>query len=200
MDPNKIITWNVRGLNSTAGQDSLWTLVESSKADIVCVQETKIANLSQRVVGTCFSDFVVLPAVGQSGGILMAWRQHVKTTGANRVDSSSISVQFQAENGSNWWLTCVYGPQGTAEKITFLQELREVREACSSPWVLVGDFNLIYKDEDKSNSNYNRAMIGRFRMFINDQALKEIPLHGMHLVKSACSTNLGQVRQSALYG
>jgi exonuclease III len=117
MDPNKIITWNVRGLNSTAGQDSLWTLVESSKADIVCVQETKIANLSQRVVGTYFSDFVVLPAVGQSGGILMAWRQHVKTTGANRVDSSSISVQFQAENGSNWWLTCVYGLQGTVEKM-----------------------------------------------------------------------------------
>jgi hypothetical protein len=42
-------------------------------------------------------------------------------------------------------------------------------------------------------------MMGRFRRFINDQALKEIPLHGRHLVKSACNTNLGQVRQSALY-
>jgi exonuclease III len=78
MDPNKIITRNVRGLNSSVWQDSLRTLVDSSKADIVCVQETKIANLSQRVIlsalGTDFSDFVVLPAPGQSGGILMACR------------------------------------------------------------------------------------------------------------------------------
>jgi len=40
------------------------------------------------------------------------------------------------------------------------------------------DFNLIYRDEDKNNANYNRAMMGRFRRFINDLALKEIPLHG----------------------
>jgi exonuclease III len=127
--------------------------VDSSKADIVCVQETKIANLSQRVIlsalGTDFSYFVVLPASGQSGGILMAWRHHVRTTGASCVDSSSISVQFQAENGSNWCLTCVYGPQRTAEKIAFLQELGAIRGAWSGPWDLVGDFNLIYKDEDK---------------------------------------------------
>jgi hypothetical protein len=40
------------------------------------------------------------------------------------------------------------------------------------------DFNLIYRDEDKNNTSYNRAMVGRFRRFINDLALKEIPLHG----------------------
>ena len=44
--------------------------------------------------------------------------------------------------------------------------------------MVAGDFNLIYRDEDKNNANYNRAMMGRFRRFINDLALKEIPLHG----------------------
>jgi hypothetical protein len=41
----------------------------------------------------------------------------------------------------------------------------------------VGDFNLIYKDEDKSNSNYNRAMMGHFRKLIDGLWLKEVPLH-----------------------
>jgi endonuclease/exonuclease/phosphatase family metal-dependent hydrolase len=41
----------------------------------------------------------------------------------------------------------------------------------------VGDFNLIYKDEDKSNSNYNRAMMGHFEKLIDDLWLKEVPLH-----------------------
>jgi hypothetical protein len=34
------------------------------------------------------------------------------------------------------------------------------------------------------DSNYNRAMMGRFRRFINDQALKEIPLYGRHFTWS----------------
>jgi hypothetical protein len=49
----------------------------------------------------------------------------------------------------DWWLTCVYGPQGNDEKIAFLQELREVRNVCLGPWMVAGDFNLIYKDEDE---------------------------------------------------
>jgi len=182
MDPAKILTWNVRGFNSSARQDSVRTLLEASWADIICVQETKIAAISQRVIlsalGSDFSDYIDLPAVGASGGILVAWRQHIQTTRNHRVDTNSASIQFCAENGTPWWLTCVYGPQGNSEKVFFLQELHDIRGACNGPWILVGDFNLIYKDEDKNNSNYNRAMMGRFRRFIDDLALKEIPLHG----------------------
>jgi exonuclease III len=78
---------------------------------------------------------------------------------------------------------CVW-TSGNSRKNCILQELREVRGACSGPWVIVGDFNLIYNDEDKSNLNYNRAMMGRFMRFINDQALKVIPLHGRHFTWS----------------
>jgi exonuclease III len=182
MDPAKILIWNVRGLNSSARQDYVRTLLEASRVDIICVQETKIAAISQRVIlsalGSDFSDYINLPAVGASGGILVAWRRHIQTTGNHRVDTNSASMQFCAENGTPWWLTCVYGPQGNSEKVIFLQELRDIRGACNGPWILVGDFNLIYKDEDKNNSNYNRAMMGQFRRFIDDLALKEIPLHG----------------------
>ena len=44
--------------------------------------------------------------------------------------------------------------------------------------MLAGDFNMIYCSEDKSNENINRAMMGRFRRFVNDLELKEIPLLG----------------------
>lgn len=64
--------------------------------------------------------------------------------------------------GHDWWLTCVYGLQGNDNKILFLQELRDVQVACQGPWVVFGDFNLIYMLEDKNNSNPDRAMRGRF--------------------------------------
>ena len=76
-----------------------------------------------------------------------------------------------------WWLTGVYGPQSDADKIS-LEELRDVRIACPGPWLLAGDFNMIYCLEDKNNDNINRAMMGRFRRFVNDLELKEIQLLG----------------------
>jgi exonuclease III len=125
MDLNKIIVWNVWGLNSAARKDSVHTLVEATSADIVCIQETKIVAMSQQVIlstlGSSFTDFLELPAVGASGGILIAWKHHVNTTGARRVDTHSISIQFCSEYGMAWWFTCVYGPQGNNDKILFLQ-------------------------------------------------------------------------------
>lgn len=55
----------------------------------------------------------------------------------------------------------------------FLQELKDIRAECLGPWVLAGDFNLIYRTSDKNNSNTNRAMMDRFRMVIDDQLLKK---------------------------
>lgn len=164
MDPTKILIWNVRGLNSTARQDSVCSLVSSSGADIICIQETKITDISPRVMlstfGSDFTSFVSVPSIGASGGILVVWRRHIGVTGAQRVDNFSTSIQFSTENGQAWWLTCVYGPQGNDDKIQFLQELRDIRAACPGPWMIAGDFNLIYKDEDKNNTNYNRVMMG----------------------------------------
>lgn len=182
MDPSKILIWNVRGLNSSGRQNSVRTEVDSTHSDIVCFQENKMMAVTRRVIlsalGPDFSDFIDVPSAGASGGILVAWRRHIAVTGAKRVDNHSVTLQFSSDGGQPWWLTCVYGPQGNEEKIQFLQELRNIRANCHGPWVLVGDFNLIYKDEDKNNANYNRALMGRFRRFINDLALKDIPLHG----------------------
>jgi len=50
----------------------------------------------------------------------------------------------------------VYGPQEDADKIKFLREIKEVRGNCDEPWLIYGDFNFIYKDEDKNNGHINR--------------------------------------------
>jgi len=182
MNPSNILCWNVRGLNSRARQDSVRTLINSMKVDVVCLQETKMSQISHGSIltslGSDFSYFVELPSVGASGGILVAWRHALGPATATRVDNFSVSVQFCPTNGQAWWLTCVYGPQGDDNKVLFLQELREIRLACQGPWLTLGDYNLITSDADKNNSNLNRAMMGRFRRFISDLSLKELPLHG----------------------
>ena len=85
---------------------------------------------------------------------------------------------FSEQQGRNWWFTGVYGPQRDDEKALFLQELRDIRALCNGPWLLGGDFNLIYQAADKNNANLVRAMMERFRCFLDDNDLKEIPLLG----------------------
>jgi exonuclease III len=174
MDPSKILFWNVRGLNSSIRQDVVRMLVDSAKIDVVCCQETKMQPISRRdilsMLGVEFTEFVFLPSIGNSGGILVAWKRNIGHTRLQRIDNHCVSVQFCKQDGQPWWLTCVYGPQGNSEKIIFLQELRDARAACVGPWVVAGDFNLIYKASDKNNSNLNRDMMGRFRSLINDLA------------------------------
>jgi hypothetical protein len=134
------------------------------------------------ILGVEFSDFVFLPSMGASGGFLVAWKRNVGHTGLTRIDDHCVSVQFCKNDGTSWWLTCVYGPQSDADKILFLQEIKEIRVACAGPWVIAGDFNLIYNASDKNNTNLNMAMMSRFRSAINDLALKEIQLHAGNIL------------------
>ena len=70
MDPAKNLIWNVRGLNSTSRQDSVRSIVDSSRSDIVCIQETKVTDMSRRIIlsslGLDFSNFIAAPSIGAS--------------------------------------------------------------------------------------------------------------------------------------
>ena len=96
MDPEKILIWNVTGLNSIPRQDSVRSIVDSTRSDIVCIQETKITGISHRIIlstlGSEFSYFVAAPSIGASGGILVAWRRHIGFSIAQRVDNHSVTV------------------------------------------------------------------------------------------------------------
>jgi len=115
MDPTHILNWNVRGLNSVARQDAVRLEVGASKCDVVCLQETKLGDISRGLIlsmlGSDFdNNFIFVPSEGLSGGIVVAWRSQLGPPGATRVDAHSLSVQLCPANGNAWWLTCVYGP------------------------------------------------------------------------------------------
>lgn len=182
MDSSNILIWNVHGLNDKGHRDMVHRVVQSCQPAIVCLQETKLSSISLRdvlsILGQNFSSFVTLPAQGTRGGILVGWRDGSYNVEHYRVHRYSVSVFFQIDGQQPWWFSCIYGPHVDAEKPAFLDELREVRSFCGGPWMLAGDFNMIYSSEDKNNDNINRALMGRFRRFVNEMELKEIPLLG----------------------
>jgi exonuclease III len=52
MDPSKILVRNVRGLNLSVRQDFVRELVDSSRVDVVCLQETKMQVISNHTILT----------------------------------------------------------------------------------------------------------------------------------------------------
>jgi hypothetical protein len=93
--------------------------------------------------------------------------------------SFSITAKVRHANGGpDWWLTIVNGPTIDQDKPAFLSELREIRQSRLGPWLLSGDFNMMYGAKDKSNDRLDRRWMGQFRRFLNDVVLKEIHLNG----------------------
>ena len=62
--------------------------------------------------------------------------------------------------------------EDVADKVAFIAELRDVRLNRRGPWVIFGDLNMSYRDDDKSKGNLHHHMMGCFRRFLNDLSLR----------------------------
>jgi exonuclease III len=187
MDQEKLLCWNVHGLNSRARRSVVRTVVMSEHLLLLCLQETKVQNFPVAwivdIMGTNF-DYACLPAIDTAGegagSVLLARRHDVWSDTMAVTRAYSVSVHLARLNGSTpgWWLTSVYGPTVLAEKATFLDELRGTMTSCPGPALYCSDFNMIYQDQDKNQGRPHRSWMRRFRRVIDDLQLADIHLHG----------------------
>lgn len=59
-----------------------------------------------------------------------------------------------------------------------MEELRSTKALALPQWLILGDFNLIRHASEKSNTNINLRMMGKFRRVIEDLELREFNLPG----------------------
>jgi len=74
---NSSLSWNVRGLGRPTKRHLVKDFIFSSRADIVCLQESKLQDLHistwRSIGGSNLKNFEFLPALGTAGGIIIAW-------------------------------------------------------------------------------------------------------------------------------
>ena len=121
----KVLTWNVRGINSSWKWDLVKNKVICVQCDIICFQETKKdsfdSSFLRKIYPPPFDSFDFLPSVGASGGILIAWKSSLFSS--NKLSSSSfaLTIDFCSKHdNSKWVLTYVYGPYTKEGKGLFL--------------------------------------------------------------------------------
>jgi hypothetical protein len=91
---------------------------------------------------------------------------------------SALVILRTTAGGQEWWLTSVYDPTRDEDKPLFLDELHTVRGTRDGPWILCGDFNMIYRVADKNNDRLDHHCMGQFRRLLEDLVLKELHLCG----------------------
>jgi exonuclease III len=173
--------------HAATSSESSWS---RNDPPLVCIQETKLSMicnaLANEILGTAF-DYVFLPAVNVSGGILLGWSVDAWTVSDVARGRFTLSAKL-SEIGTlsdPWWITVVYGPQLDNDKVQFLEELRQFRDSHAGPWFLCGDFNMIYRAQDKNNDRLDRRCMRRFRSFLNSMHLEELTLVGRRFTWSS---------------
>jgi exonuclease III len=191
----RIMTWNVRGLNSKVRQENLRHIINIHRPDVVCIQETKMTVINpltvRNALGADFeSNFVFLPGQGTRGGILLATKDgHMHLLNPSLTCNTISATVQDSRLNVLWMITGVYGPQGEFDKKMFIRELRLLKMSALPRWLLLADFNLIYQDADKSNGRLNRRLMLRFRCALNHLEVKEVNLIGRKFTWSNSQSN-----------
>ncbi|KAF4369242.1 hypothetical protein F8388_022898 [Cannabis sativa] len=158
----RCLAWNCRGLRRPATERAIRGLSRSEKVDVLFLAETKVDEvaMTQLNVRLGFSNVACIPAVGIGGGFCVGWRNGINLRIKN-VYSSVFECVYTPLNGlPPWTLFCVYGTPYAREKDSFWQWLSSVIIGCSTPWVIIGDLNVILKAEEKVGGRAFRSFEG----------------------------------------
>ena len=102
----KVVVWNVRGLNTRARRFAICSLLDTTAASIVCLQETKMELLCSRVVldtlGSEFDDYTYLLADGTRGIILLTWKSRAATMSYPLLTQYALTAEVSTAAGTQW--------------------------------------------------------------------------------------------------
>ncbi|XP_070020674.1 uncharacterized protein [Nicotiana sylvestris] len=179
----KVLNWNIRGLNDKNKRSIVGSLVREWRADIVCLQQTKMedipASMLYQIWGNRWVEWAELKASGTRGGIVVMWDRRLWKCNDSHQGSFSITCFLDSlQEDFRWAFTCVYGPHTNAERKELWHELGAVRGIWTEQWVVGGDFNVCRFENERLNCIRRSKAMRSFSDIIMDLQLLDLPLQG----------------------
>lgn len=144
----KVITWNIRGLNSARKQRILRNKLKQEQSDLCFIQEMKCTIDRIEAINKQHwrkYKMVAIEDHQRSGGILTLWNPQILNLIAAEATRYTLMVRMQIIGNTEEILcTNVYGPHRLEEKKGMIRELEDIKgRATNLHWILAGDFNII---------------------------------------------------------
>ena len=160
-----IIVWNCRGALKPSFQKHVGELVRNHNPVMLVVMETRVGgNRAKEIIDRLpFDGSVYTDTIGYSSGLWLLWDlDRVDVTPlANTEQEIHATVKVQNSN-SSWLFTAVYANPRSAERFILWNNLIKTAELHDMSWVLAGDFNEPFSDEDKFGGravSVNRSLL-----------------------------------------
>jgi exonuclease III len=127
----KVITWNIRGLNSPQKQRILKSRLRKEQSDICFIQETKCTSDRMETIDKKqWSKYkmVVVRGHQMEGGIITLWNPQVLHLIVVKATRHTLTVSMQIIGNTEVILcTNVYGPQVSEEKRRMMRDLEDLK-------------------------------------------------------------------------
>ncbi|KAJ9704077.1 hypothetical protein PVL29_005385 [Vitis rotundifolia] len=177
----RILSWNVRGANDKEKRQVIKSVIKSNKVDVVCLQETKIKEMSMGIVRSLgvgrFLEWRAINSRGAAGGVLVFWDNRLIQLLEVEEGMFTVSCRFKnCEDGLRWVFIGVYGPVNSRDREAFWEELGSIKGLWSDPWCVGGDFNAIRYPEERSRGRGLSTSMRRFTEVVEDLELRDYPL------------------------
>lgn len=152
---DKVLFWNIRGINSQEKWDAIREKINESACHVLCLQETKRESFDSFYIRKfclrSLDKFTFFPSIGASRGILTAQNSSLFDGTVIQSNSYAIKVElFSRLDNSTIHISNVYGPANSTQKQGFITWLMNLDTSEFEDWVLGGDFNLIKGPENRN--------------------------------------------------
>ncbi|XP_022850571.1 uncharacterized protein LOC111372446 [Olea europaea var. sylvestris] len=179
----KIVCWNVRGLNEAGKRLGVGNLLRDWKADIVCLQETKLETVSRAVVSSLWGGqhigYQFVGSVGALGRVLIMWDTRVFQLEEISEGLFSLSLSFtNIGDRFRWMFIGVYGPNVDESRGGLWDELAGMMAWWNLPTCIGGNFNVDRFPTERSSSGRLTGTMEDFEDFIRENMLVDMPLMG----------------------
>uniref|UniRef100_A0A0V0GZQ7 Putative ovule protein n=1 Tax=Solanum chacoense TaxID=4108 RepID=A0A0V0GZQ7_SOLCH len=124
----KLVSWNVRGLNNRDKRRVIKNIVGDWKADIICLQETKlqgdITELVRQIWGDRWVKMACLELSGTRGGIMMLWDSRIRKGEVLETGTYTLTCKFESQlQDISCHMTGVYAPNCYVERRLVWEEI-----------------------------------------------------------------------------
>jgi exonuclease III len=173
------LSLNCRGLGLDSAVGELWDLVRSYNPEVVFLCETKKrAGAMERLKWSLgFKHGVFVDCKGKGGGLALLWKEGLEVSvrpWCQYFIDASIKL-----GDTECRFTGIYGEPRTKLRQKTWDALRYLRAHDELPWICVGDFNEIAKQEEQlGGKTRSLAQMERFRDCLTDCGLSDLGFSG----------------------
>jgi hypothetical protein len=182
-------TLNVRDLGSRVKRWKIRESIISEKLDFLALQESKLESVSDSLIHCLWNstncDWVFVPAVGNSGGVISIWRKSLFSLVFSFSGCGFVGVCLDGiVDHMRCFVVNIYAKCNLPEKRQMWSELLMSKRGFGGGlWCIVGDFNSFRNGDERMGIRYDMSTIysremGEFDGFVEELGLIDMPLVG----------------------